>query len=178
MDPSRAARGQDSRNDLVDNARAACTLVTSTWADGSKGPLVHVFPEGAITQKVRDKYNNRYAGRHYIMCSGGPSHFMTANSTIIMYNEAFKPAVRVQRAKYGLAHSARAGLTADAFSGNLAFRKGEDLRRQQFAKEANMALPLPPPGGWSAAGQPCDAFHSLLRKYQDRYMYVNMFIFR
>lgn len=33
-----------------------------------------------------------------------------------------------------------------------------------------MLLPQRQPGGWSARGQPCDAIHSLLRKYIATYM--------
>jgi len=62
-----------------------------------------------------------------------------------------------------------AGLLADAFSGNSAVTKGEDLRRRKWAKSANAGFLPKPPGGWSAKGQPCDAFHAYFRLLTDQY---------
>ena len=55
-------------------------------------------------------------------------------------------------------------LICDAFTGNFAFRSNEDKRRERWGTEVNCILPVKPPGGWSAAGQPCDAFHGLFRR--------------
>lgn len=61
-------------------------------------------------------------------------------------------------------------LIADAFTGNFAFKNGEDLRREEWSKENSCLLPLKPPGGWSACGQPCDAMHHMLRRLVNRYV--------
>ena len=61
-------------------------------------------------------------------------------------------------------------LLCDAFSGHHAFRQGEDLVRSQWAEEARCILPARQQGGWSAKGQPCDAWHFQLRRHQAAYM--------
>ena len=40
---------------------------------------------------------------------------------------------------------------------------------EHFASTSNVALPARQPGGWSARGQPCDAVHSIYRRYMTFY---------
>lgn len=61
-------------------------------------------------------------------------------------------------------------LIADGFTGNFACSGGEDSRRDLWARENEVILPLRPPGGWSAHGQPCDAYHFLFRKLAAHYI--------
>jgi len=60
-------------------------------------------------------------------------------------------------------------LICDAFSGNFAWRQGENLRREAWAAENFATLPQKPAGGWSAHGQPCDGFHHLYRRLCNHY---------
>ena len=43
------------------------------------------------------------------------------------------------------------------------------MRRRKWAKQTNAGFLPKPPGGWSAKGQPCDAFHAFFRVLTDRY---------
>ena len=43
------------------------------------------------------------------------------------------------------------------------------MRRRTWAKQTNAGFLPKPPGGWSAKGQPCDAFHAFFRVLTDRY---------
>lgn len=61
-------------------------------------------------------------------------------------------------------------IIADGFTGNFATSKNEDSRHSLWGKENCCVLPLRPPGGWSAAGQPCDAWHHMFRKLANNYM--------
>lgn len=61
-------------------------------------------------------------------------------------------------------------LVADAFTGNFAYRNGEDVRREEWSRQQRCLLPLRPPGGWSATGQPCDGVHHLFRRLINWYM--------
>ena len=150
--------------------RQACTLVTSTYANGTKGIPTQVYPDGVCSAEIMDEYNKKYPGQHFIMNSEATTHFMNANSTLLFFHEAIKPSLKLQRQTHGLDHHDKASITADAFSGNFAFCSGEDRRRELWCEEANSIQAARPPGGWSAKGQPCDALHMLFRKYQDAYM--------
>lgn len=83
---------------------------------------------------------------------------------------AWEPkAIQLRRAKLQMVNS-KSMLIADAFTGNFAHKSGEDLRREQWGKENNTLLPLKPPGGWSACGQPCDGIHHMYRRLVNRYI--------
>ena len=43
------------------------------------------------------------------------------------------------------------------------------MRRRKWAKQTNAGFLPKPPGGWSAKGQPCDAFHAYFRLLTDQY---------
>lgn len=78
-------------------------------------------------------------------------------------------AIQLRRAQLKLSKDVPCMLICDAFTGNFAFRNNEDQRRQQWASEINAILPLKPAGGWSATGQPCDAFHHMFRRLCNAY---------
>ena len=75
------------------------------------------------------------------------------------------PAIRKKRLEIGLDASARAGLIADAFTGNEASQ--HRLMRLRWSEEINCEFIHGIPGGWSKNGQPCDKFHSMFRYLQD-----------
>jgi len=78
--------------------------------------------------------------------------------------------VELRRAELKLDRSVPALLIADGFTGNFATSNGESSRRELFAQQNNIILPIRPPGGWSAAGQPCDAWHFQLRRFANAYI--------
>jgi len=61
-------------------------------------------------------------------------------------------------------------LIADGFTGNFATKANEDSRRSKWAADNNCLLPIRPPGGWSACGQPCDAFHFQFRRLANHFI--------
>lgn len=81
---------------------------------------------------------------------------MCAETIIQLYNELFVWAFKLQRPKYNLPHEAKGMILCDAFTGSHAESGGAEQRRLRFASVANVRLPSEQPGGWSAAGQPCD----------------------
>ena len=141
----------------------AGTLVTSTFANGTKGILTQVYSDGVCSGDIMEEYNAKYPGRHFIMNSESTTHFMNANSTLSYFHRALKPCFKLQREKYDFLHSDTASVTTDAFYGNFASCKGEDRRRELWCEEADAIQVAKPPGGWSAKGQPCDAFQMLYR---------------
>eukprot|EP00438_Fugacium_kawagutii_P012710 Skav228200 [mRNA] locus=scaffold704:266537:278731:- [translate_table: standard] len=79
-------------------------------------------------------------------------------------------AVELRRAELKMTRETPALLIADGFTGNFAMLRNEDSRRKQFSEENNIVLPIRPPGGWSACGQPCDAWHFQFRKLANLYI--------
>ena len=79
-------------------------------------------------------------------------------------------ALQLRRAHLGLSKSTPALLICDAFTGNFAFRCNEDERRERWGIENNCHLPIKPSGGWSAHGQPCDAWHCHFRRLCNQYI--------
>ena len=94
------------------------------------------------------------------------------STVTIIYVSVPMQALRIHRRRCldnvpGAQLTDKAGLLADAFTGNFAHNIGQDLRRAKIAEELNAMLPLEPPGGWSAAGQPCDAWINHFRRACD-----------
>jgi hypothetical protein len=57
-------------------------------------------------------------------------------------------------------------------AGNSAKTKGEKQLRASWLESQNVRQAPVPPGGWSAHGQPCDAFHNLFRCLRQIRIYV------
>ena len=156
-------RENDRRADPVSGAKEGMTVVTSCWGNGMLGPLFFNVAPGYMRESIINEFNEKWVGRYYVNISELDTHWMSAESTCVMYERLFKPAFRLQRHRCNLAHSVRGSLQCDAFTGNASWSKGHDARRQQFSSTANVLLPMRKPGGWSARGQACDAFHDVLR---------------
>jgi len=52
---------------------------------------------------------------------------------------------------------------------NLLAAVGGCFSGELFSASSKVLLPEKQPGGWSARGQPCDAVHSVFRKYMTYY---------
>ena len=85
----------DSRVDTATNGREACTVVTSTYSDGTRGPLCLCFAEGKVSQAMAEDYNTRYEGKVLIISSKTESHFMTAETTLELFERLYTPALRL-----------------------------------------------------------------------------------
>ena len=152
-------------HDPVSNARQPHTLCTSTWSDGTPGPLLSVWKEGTISHATMQKLNCRYAGRMLVVVTRSDTHFMNGELTVRYLEELVGPALRAKRKALNLDATARAGLIADAFTGNSA---AEQLNlRERWCKENNVEMMGDIPGGWSKNGQPCDKFHAMFRRLTD-----------
>jgi hypothetical protein len=121
------------------------------------------IPQGYISQEAIRKINTAYVGEVLVFESGSESHFMTASTTVVFQEQLLTPAFAAKRRKMGL-EDATGLLLVDAFTGNFAWRQGEDLVRAEWARNNRVVLPFKPPGGWSARGQPCDAWHFQVRR--------------
>ena len=137
--------------------------MTSTWSDGSRGPLGICIPENFIDADTVGRFNANHRGQCYVFSSQSPSHFMSAESMIRYLKGVVTDAIGLQRKKYKLAPSIRGLLLYDGWTGYHSFRDGLDLSRQSWADSNNFQLGDQQCGGWSANCQPCDQFHSLLR---------------
>ena len=164
-DASRKRLRQAPVHDPVSNARLPHTLCTSTWSDGTPGPLLSVWKEGTISHATIQKLNTRYAGRMLVVVTRSDTHFMNGELTVRYLEELVGPALRAKRASLNLDATARAGLIADAFTGNSAAEQ-QNLR-DRWCKENNVEMMGNIPGGWSKNGQPCDKFHAMFRRLTD-----------
>lgn len=129
-------------------------MCTSTWASGQVGPLLVSIGSNAsgITSKWVDSMNEKGKGCFFIIQNDHRSHFMTAATTLSMYENLYGPAFDMRRELLGL--QGRPGfLMSDAFTGNAALHSGIGLLREKFASLYNIRLPQQQPGGWSAHGQ-------------------------
>ena len=164
---ARTGPGRDIRLDTVLGFRASCTVVTSTWADGTHGPIGFSVPPGTLPEAFVQKANASHWGRCHIVVSRSETHFMCADTTIELWNNLYGPAFVLRRQALGLPSDALGMLLADAFTGNHATLAGEALRRAKFFEEFHILGPPQMPGGWSAKGQPCDQLHHVFRAHVD-----------
>ena len=132
----------DARQDPVQGQRGGYTVVTSVWADGTRGPLFINVVAGKYTEELINQFNEQHTGRCYVNVSEVDTHFMTAESTLVMFENLYVDAFRLQRSKYKLTAETRGALQADDFSGNRAFTRGQATRRDKISKSCNVALPL------------------------------------
>ncbi len=91
----KAMTDADSRVDTAENAREACTVVTSTYSDGTRGPLCICFPEGKVSHELAERYNKIYEGEVLIISSKTDTHFMTGETTLELFQRLFTPALRL-----------------------------------------------------------------------------------
>ena len=75
------------RNDPVAKWRDPHTVVTSTWMDGTRGPLVLCFSSGpgSIPETIVDSVNATYQGEVHVFKTGKRTHMMDGALTIMMY---------------------------------------------------------------------------------------------
>lgn len=92
------------RNDpAVSGARLPHTVTTSTWSDGTLGPLILLFSEGTIAPSIVDQWNaENDPSEICVLITRKESHFADAALTVEMYSKAFTPAFRKKRRVPGL----------------------------------------------------------------------------
>ena len=79
------------------NLRRGVTVLTTSWSDGTRGPLAFCVPDGKITPEEQRAWNVAHKGRSYVLTSGTRSHFMTADTLLQLFEQLFSPALQQQR---------------------------------------------------------------------------------
>ena len=73
--------------------------LTSSWSDGTAGPIAFCLPEGKISPQDAAAYNRENRGRSFVMTSGTESHFMSGEVLAVMMDQLISPAMEKQRQK-------------------------------------------------------------------------------
>ena len=152
-----------ARTDAFTGARKSVTVMTTTWSDGSPGPLGVSVPEGMLSSDTISDLNKTFMCRAFVLSSEQKSHFMTAETWLSMLKGMMTNAFAQQRKKLRLNHDAPGLLLCDGWTGFHSWRTGLDAARAAWSKANNVVQADTQPGGWSACGQPCDQLHHLLR---------------
>eukprot|EP00435_Cladocopium_sp_Y103_P023101 s4195_g5.t1 len=141
--------------------RQSLTCLTSTWSDGTAGPLGICVPESFMTEDAIQAFNQQWPGQSYIFSSQSKSHFMNGQSLMDVLHNLIGAAFKKQRAKWKLSDDDKGLLLADGWTGF----HGQDTEtsRQAWSQQHGVFLPEVQPGGFSANAQPVDQVHHLLR---------------
>lgn len=156
-----------ARTDAFPTARLSITAVTSSWSDGSAGPLGLCVPQGMVKQDVMDSFNAAHRGHAFMFSSLHKGHFMNGATFITLMKGMLSDAFALQRQRYQLASSVKGLILCDAWTGFHCHRSGLDCSREAWAEANSVVLPDKQVGGWSANGQPVDQLHHLLRYRMD-----------
>lgn len=165
-------------------------VLTSSWSDGSHGPLAFCCPEGYISPKDMAAFNEEFRGQYLLLSSESRTHFMTSQTLLQVFEQLYSPALAAQRKKFLALYSAschvnrcccpgvvpierlahlrhnaegqNAAFICDAWTGTFAKGKGEHHRRETFYKMHRIVDPIRFAAGWSSHGQLVDSMHGLL----------------
>ena len=95
--PRKAAPARANKKvDAVKHARRGVTALTSSWSDGSAGPIVFCIPEGRMTAAQMHEWNSSHVGSSYVLSSGSRTHFMTADTLLQVFEQVYSPALEKQ----------------------------------------------------------------------------------
>ena len=118
-----------ARADFFADARQSVTAVTSTWSDGSRGPLGLCCPESFLKPEFMEHFNKEHDGEMFLFSSEGKGHFMHSGTMMTLMHGLLTSAFEKQRAKHTLPHTKAGLLLADGWTGYHAFRCGSDQAR-------------------------------------------------
>ena len=131
-----------SRSDNFPTARQSLTAVTSTWSDGTAGPLGICYPSGIYKQEEVDSFNAEFRGLCYLFDSETKSHFMTGNTFQTLMHGLLTPAFALKRQQLGVTKKKGRGLLlADAWTGFHSFKTGLHTAREAWSVSCNVKLP-------------------------------------
>ena len=159
--------GLIARFDNVSGCRLSLTAVTSSWSDGSAGPLGLCFPTGMIPDLQVREFNQRHRGECLLFCSERKTHVMNGETWLVLLQQLYLDAFSLQRKKHGLDKSHAGLLLVDAWTGYHSRSTGLDAARAAWSATANCRLPDLQVGGWSACCQPVDQLHHVYRARMD-----------
>jgi hypothetical protein len=100
----------------------AFTITTSTWADGSPGPICCQFSPGTVPNAFLKEFNKKWQGQVLLLESRTDSHFFNAESTLKYWHDLLTFAFRRKRHELGCSDATTSPglLVADAFAGTTA----------------------------------------------------------
>ena len=130
-----------SRSDNWGSSRQSITAITSTWSDGSQGPLGLCYPSGSFKQAEVDKFNAEFKGVAYMFESETRSHFMTGETFQVLLHGMVTDAYFLKRKALGVSTQAKGMLLADAWSGFHCWKTGISTAREAWALSCNVKLP-------------------------------------
>ncbi|CAK9092325.1 Uncharacterized protein (Fragment) [Durusdinium trenchii] len=155
---------EDKKLHHIRGSRQSMTVLTSSWSDGRPGPVAFCVAEGKLRPADIQKWNAEHVGSSLIISSQTPTHFMNAESLIVVLEQLYSPAFEAQRKRYNLSAHDRGALLADAWTGTFSQAAGMNLRRHTWYERHNIEPPVVQPGGWSTHGQPVDSMHAAYRQ--------------
>lgn len=127
--------------DHVSKARQSLTIMTSSWADCTPGPLgIHV-PAGLIDEAEIRAFNQAHVGEALAISSDTRSHFMTGATWSQLLYSLYSPAFDKQRRKYSLDVKAKGKFLADGWSGFRSSESGETIERGVWSDLNNVVMP-------------------------------------
>lgn len=131
-----------SLNDHVSKARLSLTIMTSSWADCSPGPLgIHV-PAGVMDEKDLQDFNQAHVGDAVAISSDTRTHFMSETTWNQLLYSLYSPAFDKQRRKYNLDATNKGKFLADAWSGFIrGCDSGENIERNVWSRMNNVEMP-------------------------------------
>ena len=106
-----------ARSDNWSATRQSITAITSTWADGTRGPLGLCYPTGAFRPEQVEHFNKTFKGECYMFDSESKSHFMCGNTFQTLMHGLLTPAYARKRKELGLDWKDQGMLLADAWTG-------------------------------------------------------------
>lgn len=77
-----------------------CKAMTSTWSDGSRGPICFSCPEGSIDATTIRKFNDEHVGTAMILTSGSKTHYMTSDVMLQVMEQLYSAALSMQRTRF------------------------------------------------------------------------------
>lgn len=159
--------GLIARVDNINGSRLALTAVTSSWSDGSPGPLGLCYPGNMFNASFVAEFNQKHRGECLLFASERKTHFLNGETWLILLQQLYVDAFAVQRAKHGLDISHEGLLLVDGWTGYHSFSTGLDTARAAWATHVNVRLPDQQVGGWSACAKPVDQLHHIYRSRLD-----------
>ena len=130
-----------SRSDNWPSTRNSITAVTSTWSDGTRGPLALCYAPCSLKQADVDSFNREFSGECFLFSSETKSHFMTGQTLLTLMHGILTDAFQLKRDQLQVGRETMGLLLADAWTGFHSHRSGLNHARAAWAQLARVKLP-------------------------------------
>lgn len=74
-------------------------VLTSSWSDGTPGPIAFCCPDGALSVSEIQEFNASHVASAMVVPSGTNSHFMTSDTLLQVWEQLYSPALAKQRSR-------------------------------------------------------------------------------